>query len=215
MDMSPINPLFAQVDSNLALIQSFIDWNMVTLEVTSERKLKQTLGVDSCYKNLKNEDCSKFKWSKCVNKEIWGVQMLCNMFMPIISSWAYLPAFWSWLYTTVTNFQTTLPFSIYEWESRFASENEKIWRVILENLPRRLALKAWWRVNFSIDTIWNLYVQVVDSSNNQNIIASRIENALKIEDELKMKQWVINLGHKIEWVQKSISWSSLLVAKYK
>lgn len=202
--------IIAEINNDLAVVRAFLEWDKVILDITWEKKLAQTLWVDSCIENTKNIKCWEGSGSisnKCMNKFAWWKNLVCWVLVPIIKAWTQLPAVWSWKYVTILNDQVNLPISIIEWESFISRDNKQIWKVILEKLPRKSAWEAWWNVNFMIDSAWTLSVKVIDINDNNNEVQSRIEKLLSTESSNQINWDLLKNTEKINEIQNILELS--------
>lgn len=97
---------------NLQDVQDFLDGKSVMLDVTNDKRLKSSLGVDTC---IPEKSCSDFpNATGCETRYFLGDRYACNLMSSIIPSESSLPASGSGYYSVIDPDQTYLFFTIFQ-----------------------------------------------------------------------------------------------------
>lgn len=142
---------------------NILNFESIVLPVNELWELVSSLWLGTCREKESFQDRHAC-WSAC--NEIWS--LICWIFDPIIPKWSSLPYESESSYFTIIDYQETMNLSVYQWDARFASDNNELWNVEIKNLPSRIAGETKVNVTFSVDKNWVLSVKAIDDSNKNN-----------------------------------------------
>ena len=152
------------MDKYITTLKNLLNKDGVQL-ISKDSILWESLWTSTCIERIQKCTIDELKYW-CDDKSYpWYI---CWAYAVIISWWIQLPASWSWVFHTMEDYQTQLPFLVYQWNNNMAQKNKKLWEVTLHNVPKKLAGQASATVYFNLDKYWFLSVEAVDNLNLNN-----------------------------------------------